>query len=80
MHKVPNWDWKFKPRATKDLDLCHGDLSAHNIPVDPETLKVQTGNMQGFTLRNSRACSSIALDRPWPLMVRWMICRHWLIF
>lgn len=29
-----------KPRAYKDLVFCHNDFSAHNVIVDPETLKV----------------------------------------
>ncbi|OAA64973.1 Aminoglycoside phosphotransferase [Cordyceps fumosorosea ARSEF 2679] len=28
-------------RPVKDLVFCHGDLSAHNVIVDPETLKVK---------------------------------------
>lgn len=29
-----------KPREVKDLVFCHNDLSAHNVIVNPETLKV----------------------------------------
>ena len=29
-----------KPRKVKDLVFCHNDLSAHNVIVNPETLKV----------------------------------------
>lgn len=30
-----------KPRPTEDLVFCHNNLSAHNVIVDPETLKVK---------------------------------------
>ncbi|OAR00845.1 hypothetical protein LLEC1_04738 [Akanthomyces lecanii] len=33
--------WAMKPREVKDLVFCHNDLSAHNVIVDPETLKVR---------------------------------------
>lgn len=29
-----------KPREVKDLVFCHSDLSAHNVIVNPETLKI----------------------------------------
>ncbi|KAM3550468.1 hypothetical protein MY1884_008233 [Beauveria asiatica] len=33
-------EWAMKPREVKDLVFCHNDLSAHNVIVNPETLKV----------------------------------------
>lgn len=32
--------WKMRPRETQDLVFCHNDLSAHNVIVDPDTLKI----------------------------------------
>ncbi|KAJ3474076.1 hypothetical protein NLG97_g10004 [Lecanicillium saksenae] len=32
--------WEMVPRETEDLVFCHNDLSAHNIIVNPQTLKV----------------------------------------
>lgn len=29
-----------KPRETSDLVFCHNDLSANNVIVDPDTLKI----------------------------------------
>lgn len=32
--------WKMKPRETQDLVFCHNDLSANNVIVNPDTLKI----------------------------------------
>ncbi|KAG6041480.1 hypothetical protein E4U41_004057 [Claviceps citrina] len=41
MAKIKRMQWEMKPRASKDLVFCHNDLSAQNIIVDPETLKIK---------------------------------------
>ncbi|KID79638.1 Protein kinase-like domain protein, partial [Metarhizium brunneum ARSEF 3297] len=33
--------WKMKPRESSDLVFCHNDFSAHNVIVDPVSLKVK---------------------------------------
>ncbi|ATY65472.1 kinase-like domain [Cordyceps militaris] len=33
--------WKLKQREEGDLVFCHNDLSAYNVIVDPETLKIR---------------------------------------
>ncbi|KAB8356609.1 hypothetical protein FH972_024191 [Carpinus fangiana] len=33
-------DWVFPLADTKEYVFCHGDLSQHNVLVDPETLKI----------------------------------------
>ncbi|EFY89590.1 hypothetical protein MAC_04445 [Metarhizium acridum CQMa 102] len=47
--------WEMKPRETQDLVFCHNDLSANNVIVDPNTLKItaiMTGNTQAFIHQN----------------------------
>ncbi|KAF5129791.1 hypothetical protein E5D57_006122 [Metarhizium anisopliae] len=33
--------WKMKPRESSNLVFCHNDFSAHNVIVDPVSLKVK---------------------------------------
>lgn len=33
--------WRMRPRETDDLVFCHNDLSANNVIVDPDTLKIK---------------------------------------
>ncbi|KAH8819682.1 hypothetical protein F5884DRAFT_22378 [Xylogone sp. PMI_703] len=41
MVKRARQGWKMAPRESEDLIFCHNDLSAHNVIVDPSTLKVK---------------------------------------
>ncbi|KAK5996906.1 hypothetical protein PT974_02253 [Cladobotryum mycophilum] len=41
MVKIFRQEWRMKPRESEDLVFCHNDFSAHNVIVDPTTLKVK---------------------------------------
>lgn len=40
MRKSDGRPWKMRERNTHDLVFCHNDLSANNVIVDPDTLKI----------------------------------------
>lgn len=33
--------WRMRPREEHDLVFCHNDLSANNVIVDPDSLKIK---------------------------------------
>lgn len=41
MAKSHRQTWKMKPMESSDLVFCHNDFSAHNVIVDPVSLKVK---------------------------------------